>query len=159
MAPSNQPEPDLLIDGYISHMFGPQDAEKYHATLLRRESSPIQWYTLPEFPGIFFAASPTESGSDQQPEGWAIDYLVKDTPGLVIRQQIWAPRKQADAHRYVHHEQLRPPIFFVHRDDNGLGLHLVQAAAGDCGRLRGADNVAGIASSTHAQIRINVSPI
>ena len=148
-------EPDLLIDGYISRTFRPRDAEAYHASLLRREPQHIQWYTiLPEFPGIFFATPPAGTEPDQQ--GWAIDYVIKDT-GLVIPQQIWAPRKAADAQRYVH--ELRPPIFFVHRDGRSLGLPLMEASGGNCMSLRGADQLAGLGQSAHAQIRINVSYI
>jgi hypothetical protein len=150
-------EPDLLIDGYISRMFGPKGAEEYHASLLGRASQPIQWFfILPEFPGIFFATPPPTVQSGQQ--GWAIDYVTKDT-GPVIPQQIWTPRKTADAQRYVYNEQLRPPIFFVHKDRTGLGLSLIDAAGGNCMSLRDADQPAGVGTSTHAQIRINVSYI
>jgi hypothetical protein len=150
-------EPDLLIDGYVSRMFGPKVAESYHASLLGRDPQHIQWYTiLPEFPGIFFATPPPVMESDQQ--GLVIDYVIKDT-GLVIPQQIWAPRKMADAQRYVHNEQLRSPIFFVHRDGRSLGLPLMDASGGNCMSLRGANQPAGLSPSTHAQIRINVSYI
>jgi hypothetical protein len=153
-------EPDLLIDGYVSRMFGPEDAEKYHASLLGRELRQIQWYTiLPEFPGIFFATPPGPPSIESGQQGWAIDCVIKDT-GLVIPQQIWAPRKTADAQRYVHNEQLHPPIFFVHKDGRSLGLPLMQASGGNCMSLRGADQPAGLGSSrTHAQIRIKVSYI
>jgi hypothetical protein len=59
-------EPDLLIDGYISCMFGPQDAEAYYASLLGRE--PRRITIPPEFPGIFFATPPPVARvqSDQQ---------------------------------------------------------------------------------------------
>jgi len=147
---------DLLIDGYLSHMFGPRDAETYHVSLLgRRSSQLIQWHiTLPE--GIFVAAPPAGQESNQD---WAIDYAIKDA-GVVIPQQIWAPRNQSDAQRYVRHEQLRPPIFFVLRDGESLGLPLRDAAAGNCMGLRGAsEQVASVGRSSHAQIRINVSSI
>ena len=156
MDPQQNIQRDLLIDGYISHMFSPRDAETYHSSLLRREPQHIQSFIVPQSPGVFFAAPPPGLESDQQ--GWAIDYVTKDT-GMVIPQQIWAPRKLSDAQRYVHHEQLRPPIFFVHRDDRGLGLSLIEAAAGNCMCLRGAEQPAGIGLSTHTQIRINVSYI
>ncbi|KAI0287075.1 hypothetical protein BC826DRAFT_889085, partial [Russula brevipes] len=84
----------------------------------------------------------------------AIDYVVRDT-GSVIPQQIWHPRKLSDTQRYVHHEQLRPPIFFVHRSGADLGIPLTEAAAGNCMHLRGADQVASVGTSTHTQIRIN----
>jgi len=142
--------PDLLIDGYLSHMFTPRDAEKYHVSLLRRE--PIQsHFSLPE--RSFFAAPP--AGFESNQEAWAIDYAIKDT-GVVIPQQIWAPRKAADAQRYVHHEQLRPPIFFVPNDGRSLGLPLRAAVAGNCMSLQGAEQAAGVGPTSHAQIRINV---
>src|SRR5579863_4704988 len=138
-------EPELLIDGYISRMFGPQGAQAYHASLLGREPQHLQQYTaLPESPGIFFATPPPVIGSNQQ--SCAIDYVPKDT-GPVIPQQIWAPRKTADEQRYVRNEQLRPPIFFVHKDGRSLGIPLTEAAGGNCMSLRGADQPAGVGST------------
>ena len=150
MAPQS---PELLIDGYLSHMFSPRSAEKYHVSLLRRESLQIQWNVI--LPEKIFYAPPPASVSNQ--DAWAIDYAIKDR-GHVIPQQIWTPRKPSDELRYVHHEQLRPPIFFTLKD-GGLGLSLKLAAAGNCMCLRGADQVANVGPSSHAQIRINVSSI
>ncbi|KAI0247755.1 hypothetical protein BJV78DRAFT_897257 [Lactifluus subvellereus] len=142
----------LLIDGYIAHMFGPKDAEGYHVSLLGRESRLINWYTrVSPSLKIFFAAPP--HGLDTNQYDWAIDYAISHA-GLVIPQQIWAPRNQSDAQRYVHHEQLRPPIFFVRKSGN-LGLPLIEAAAGSCMSLRGADQTAPVGPGAHAQIRIN----
>ncbi|KAI9510125.1 hypothetical protein F5148DRAFT_640665 [Russula earlei] len=143
----------LLIDGYIAHMFGPQDAEAYHASLLRTEPRLIQWHASgSEFLGHFFAAPPAGLESHQQ--DWVIDLATKDT-GLVIPQQIWAPRKPSDAQRYVYHEQLRPPIFFIHKDGESLGIPVTEAAAGNCMHLRGADQAAAVGPTNHTQIRIN----
>ena len=149
---------ELLIDGYVSHMFCPRDAEAYFSSLLRREPRHIQWHTiLPE--GIFCAATPPglESNQDNQ-EGWAIDYAIRDT-GSVIPQRIWAPRRPSDEQRYVLREQLRPPIFFVQKDGGSLGLSLREAAVGNCSFLRGAQEAAPVGPSSHVQIRINVSSI
>jgi len=142
----------LFPHGYLSYMFSPLDAEKYHLSLLGKDSKPIPWHViLPE--KIFFAAPPP--GVEPNQETWAIDYAMKDT-GLVIPQQIWTPRKQSDEQRYVRHEQLRPPIFFALKDGS-LGLPLKVAAAGDCTCLRDANQAARVGPSSHAQIRINVS--
>jgi hypothetical protein len=157
MNPQQDIRRQLLIDGYIAHMFDPRGAEQYHVVLLRREPRFIQWYTSDTGPPDIFFASPPP-GQDTNQHDWAIDYVVRDT-GSVIPQQIWHPRKPADAQRYVYHEQLRPPIFFVHRNGADLGIPLTEAAAGNCMHLRGADQVASIGTSTHTQIRINVSPI
>jgi hypothetical protein len=148
-------QPQLWVDGYIAYMFGPQAAEGYHVSLLGRQPSLINWYTRVSWSlKIFYAAPPNGPGSNQY--DWAIDYAINNT-GLVIPQQIWAPRNQSDAQRYVHHEQLHPPIFFVHKTGGNLGLPLIEAAAGNCMSLRGADQIAPVGSGAHAQIRINVS--
>ena len=146
--------PDLLVDGYLSHMFGPLDAEMYHTSLLGTSSDLIPRHAMPP-EGIFVAATPPGVESNQG--AWEIDYAIKDA-GVVIPQQIWSPRNPADAQRYVHHEQMRPPIFFALKDGS-LGLPLTAAAAGNCMYLRGAKQVAAIGQGAHAQIRINVSYI
>ena len=152
------PREDLLIDGYVSQMFGPRDAEAYFSSLLMSKPQHIQRHTvLPE--GIFSVAAPPGLESNQHnQEAWAIDYAINDM-GRVIPQQIWSPRKPADAQRHGHHEQLRPPIFFAHKDDRSVGLFLREAAAGNCIRLRGAEQAARVGPSSHVQIRINVSSI
>ena len=106
---------------------------------------------------FFFVAPPPVQEPNQ--EAWAIDFAIKNT-GRVIPQPIWAPRNQSDAQRYVRHEQLRrPPILFVLKNGGGLGLPLKAAAAGNCMCLQGAEQVASVGPSSHAQIRINVSSI
>ncbi|KAH8982083.1 hypothetical protein EDB92DRAFT_136210 [Lactarius akahatsu] len=139
----------LLIDGYIASTFGPQPAEAYHCTLLRREPRFLQPENLPGYPGTFFAVPPHRPDlNPHQPQTlWAIDQAVRNQ-GTVIRQQIWVPRNQ--------HGFLCPPIFFFHRN-GGLGLPLNQAAGGNCMSLQGASQPAplGDTCSTHAEIRIN----
>lgn len=158
MDPQQNTQPQLLIDGHIAHMFGPQGAEAYHASLLKRESRFIRWHiNVSEFPVIPFAAPPPP-GLDSNQDDWVIDYATRDM-GQVIPQEIWAPRKQSDAQRFVINEQLRAPIFFIDRNGQSLGLPLKAAAAGDCMRLRGANQTALVGSSNHAQIRINVGSI
>ena len=151
---------DLLIDGSVSHMFCPQDAEAYFCGLLGRTSLPIKWHAI--LPGgMFCAATPPGLQSNQEnQESWAIDYAIKDA-GSVIPQQIWTPRKSADVQRYVHHEQLRPPIFFVQKDGGSLAISLREAAVGNCSFPRGAQQAAPVGPSSHwhLQIRINVSSI
>ena len=150
----------LWIDGYVSHTFCPRDAETYFSSLLMSKPQHIQWHVSPP-EGIFYAASPhgIESDQDDQ-EAWEIDRAIKNT-GLVIPQHIWTPRLRSDAQRYVHHETLRPPIFFAHEDGRTLGLSLRDAAAlaGNCMCLRGAEQAARVGPSSHVQLRINVSSI
>jgi hypothetical protein len=158
MSPQQDIRRQLLIDGYIAHMFDPRGAEEYHASLLRREPRSIQWYTSDTgSPDIFFAAPPP--GQDTNQHDWAIDYVAQGYGFGDPAADLETPENCRMTQRYVHHEQLRPPIFFVHRNGADLGIPLTEAAAGNCTHLRGADQVASVGSSTHTQIRINVSPI
>jgi hypothetical protein len=149
---------DPFIDGYIAHMFEPLDTEEYHASLLKREPGHIPWHT-DDATGAFLAAPPPGPEYDQH--DWIIDYAVKDNldKGPVVRQKIWAPKKSSDRVRRVDHEQLHRPIFFILKNGRGLGLPLIDAAAGNCMCLRGAEEAAPVGTSAHAQIRINVSLI
>jgi hypothetical protein len=147
----------LWVDGYLAHMFGPQAAEEYHASLLRRESRHINWQTQRSgFSLFFFVTAPVTDGPGQVQQWIILDYLRKDT-GLVIPQQIWVPRNRSDARRYVENEQLHPPIFFVHSNSGDLGFPLTDVAAGNCTSLRDANQTAPVGQGVHAQIRINVS--
>ena len=156
MAQQQNVQRDLFIDGYIAQMFDSQVAEEYYVSLLRRELGPIQLQADVTGTGAFFASPPAGPTSNQH--DWVIDYAVTDT-GPVIRQKIWAPKKSSDKLRWVDHEQLKPPIFFIHKNGRDLGLPLTGAAGGDCMCLRGAEEAAPFDSRAHAQIRINVSLI
>ena len=117
----------------------------------------INWsFILPE--RLFFAAPTSQPGLESNQEGWPIDYAIKNI-GRVIPQQRWSPRTATHEQRYVHNEQLRPPIFFVLNDCTKLGLPLKAAAAGNCMSLRGAEQAAGVGPRSQAEIRINVSSI
>ena len=149
---------DLLIDGYVSHMFGPRDAEAYFSLVTNKPQHTL-WEIIIPSEGIFYAPSPFVLGSDQHNHGaWAADYVVKDTDS-VVPQHIWTARRPPDELRYVHHGTLRPPIFFAHEDRRSLGLSLRVAAAGNCMCLRGAEQIAPVGPSSHITIRINVSSI
>jgi hypothetical protein len=142
---------DLFIDGYIAQMFDPQVAEEYHG----REPGHIQLQADVTGTGAFLATPPPGPAGQH---GWVIDYAVR-VRGPVIRQKMWAPKKSSDRQRWVDHEKLHPPIFFIHKNGKDLGLPLQEAAGGNCMRLRGAEEAAPVGTSAHAQIRINVSSI
>jgi hypothetical protein len=142
---------DLFIDGYIAQMFDPQVAEEYHG----REPGHIQLQADVTGTGAFLATPPPGPAGQH---GWVIDYEVR-VRGPVIRQKMWAPRNPSDRLRWVDHEQLHPPIFFIHKNGQDLGLPLQEAAGGNCMCLRGAEEAAPVGTSAHAQIRINVSSI
>ena len=150
-----QVERDILIDGYTAHTFGPHDAEAYFVSLLKRESGQIQWHT--DVTGAVLVTPPPGWGASDQ-HVWVMDHIVRET-GPVIQQKLWAPKKTSGKMRRVDHVQLFPPIFFTHNNGQDLGLHLVDAARGNCMCLRGAEKAARVGPSAHAQIRINVSTV
>jgi hypothetical protein len=151
---------NVHIDGYIAQMFVPRVARKYHVSVLRREPGDIQFQADVGGTGAFLATPPPgpTSGQPEPEHSWVIDYAVRNM-GPVIRQIIWTPKKSSDKVRWVEHEQLHPPIFFMNKNGRDLGLPLKDAAGGDCMCLRGAEEAAPVGSSAHAQIRINVSSI
>jgi hypothetical protein len=148
---------DPWIDSYTAQMFGPEDAQKYYASLLGGGPGQIQFQAAGVAgTGVFLATPPPGQTSGQH--DWVIDHSVRDT-GPVIRQKLWAPKKSSDKLRWVDHEQLHPSIFFIHKNGRGLGLRLEEAAGGNCMCLRGASEAAPVDPRAHAQIRINVSSI
>ena len=146
---------DLFVDGYISHTFGPRDVEVYQSSLLNRGRGDIQWDV--DDTGAFLATPPPGLATDQH--HWVLDHKIRYA-GPVIRQKLWAPKKEPDRQRWVEHavDQLHRPIFFI-KQGGGLGLPLTQAADGDCKCLQGAEGAAPVGSGAHAQIRVNVSSI
>lgn len=152
----NSQQKNPWIDGYLAHMFGSQDIVGYHASLLKREARDLIWHAQVSGSLLFFSAA---SPNPHDPNHWIIDY-GRTERGLVIPQQIWVPSNRTEVQRYVVHEPLRPPIFLVHSDSSDLGFPLVDIAEGNCMNLRDADETAPVGllrSSSHAQIRINVS--
>jgi hypothetical protein len=146
----------LLIDGYIAYTFGSAVAERYHASLLKREPRDINCHTQVSGSLVFFFAAAPGTNGPGPVRYWTIDYRLKDA-GLVIPQQIWVPQNRTEIQRYVAHEQLYPPIFLVHMDSSDLGFPLTDVAEGNCMSLRDADQMAPVGPGSHAQIRLNVS--
>src|SRR6267154_4703511 len=154
MAQQQNVQRDLCIDGYIAQMFGPRDAKQYHDSLLRREPGQIRLQADVAGTDAFLATPPPGLTFGQH--DWVIDYAVIER-GPVIRQKIWTPKKSSDKLRWVDHEQLHPPIFFINKKSKDIGLLLKDVAGGDCRDLQGAEEAAPVGTSAHAQIRINVS--
>lgn len=139
--------PQLLVDGYISIMLGPLDADAYHSALLRRGAGPLQAYTVQGYP-LSFRAVPSPVPGLEPPRPWVVDYVVLNM-GTVIPQQLWVPPLQR--------EFLCPPIFFFQR--GRLGLPLNQAVGGNLMYLDDASRPAPLGANcgNHAQIRLHVS--
>ena len=151
MAPQQNIQIDLLVDGYTSHMFGTLDVVEYYVSLLKREKVHFQWHF--DVIGVFRAPPP---GLPLDQHDWVVDFKLK-AMGPVIPQKIWSPKKLSDKVRRVDHEPLCPPIFFIHNNQD-LGLPLINAVGNDRMYFRGAEEAAPVGTpSAHAQIRINVS--
>jgi hypothetical protein len=159
MDPQHNVQRDLFIDGYTAQMFGPLDAEAYYVSLLKRGRGHIQWHTSTDITDVFLAAPPPGLEVASYQHDWVMDHVVRDT-GPVIPQKIWVPRRVSEnIRRRVDHEQLQPPIFFIHNNGCDLGLPLIDAASNDGRHLRGAEEAVSVGSNAHVQIRIGVSSI
>ncbi|KAI0259451.1 hypothetical protein BC834DRAFT_974254 [Gloeopeniophorella convolvens] len=145
----------LLVDGYIANMFGPLDAQGYHSSLLGVDASQLQIHAnVAGWENTFLVTPPTPPNVNPRLHlpPWVLDYALV-TRGTVIPQAIWTPTNQADVQRYV--QQLCLPVFFIDRYSGRPGLPLINAAGGDCGSLRGANDPAPVGPGHKAQIRIN----
>ena len=155
---------DLLVDSYISRMFGPAGAEQYITHLLGGFDYQSLWPTnSPQFPGAFFITIPFIQNVPPSIHinglpAWLLDYQIRFS-GTVVPQYIWQPKNASDARRSTN-VTLKMPIFFVHNNRVDLGLSLINAAAGGCGMLLGARIAApvGVCNTTYIRITVGVFP-
>jgi hypothetical protein len=171
---------DLLVDGNLAHMFGPEVAALYFARLLKVDVRSLHPTMSQEWPHAFFIASPTVQNAagagagagastpqaptlyiDQQP-AQLLDYTIRQV-GTVVPQGIWPPGNNnntlADTPaRSAKAVSLNMPIFFVGMDRVSLGLPLyVAIVEGDRVQLQGAGSLAPIGHGSTTYIRITVS--
>jgi hypothetical protein len=133
---------DIMVDGSISYMFGPRDAEIYFGHLLKGgiRRSQLCW-NVPTCPGGCFtsqnvldAIAETSSSSIchkrvEPPKARLLDYDVRNLEGTVVPQALWSPQSQGAVNKYVLGATLQFPIFFV-RQDCAVGLALHEAVEG-----------------------------
>ena len=153
---------DLLVDGNLAHMFGPEGAAVYFARLLKVDVRSLQPTMSQEWPHAFFITSPTVTAVQQNTvpplyinlrPAHLLDYTIRQV-GTVVPQGIWPPGNSAKAAA----ASLNMPIFFVGMDRVSLGLPLpVAIADGDRVSLRGAESSARIGHGSTMYIRITVS--
>ena len=158
---------DLLVDGILAHMFGPQGAALYFARLLKVDVRSLHPTMSQEWPHAFFITSPTVQNTaptlyiNRQP-AQLLDFTIRQV-GTVIPQGIWPPgnngNNSADTlARSAKATLLNMPIFIVGMDRVSLGLPLyVAIAEGDRAQLLGAGNPAPIGHGSTTYIRITVS--
>ena len=151
----------ILVDGYISQSFSPQQAERYFPCVLKSNSfSPFLGLPAPGSEGAFFLVNSVPRHISLHVPGqphWILDRSIVNR-GTVVPQTLWTPHTVTDKKHHVEEAELQLPIFFQCVDGQ-LGLTLEAAASGRCHGLVGAQNFAhlGLKSTTH--IRIVVSGI
>jgi hypothetical protein len=165
---------DLLVDGILAHMFGPEDAASYFSRLLKADVRSVHPTMSQEWPHAFFITSPAVQGATAAPQApptlyinrrpaQLLDYTIRQV-GTVVPQGIWPPGNDngntaADTPaRSTKAASLNMPIFFVGMDHVSLGLPLyVAIAKGDRAPLQGAGSPAPIGHGSTTYIRITVS--
>ena len=168
---------DLLVDGHLAHMFGPEDATLYFARLLRVDVRSLHPTMSQEWPHAFFITSSTVQNAvgagasipqaptlyiDREP-AQLLDYTIRQV-GTVVPQGIWPPGNNdsntlADAPaRSAKAVSLNMPIFFAGMDRVSLGLPLyVAISEGDRVQLQSGGGPAPIGHGSTMYIRITVS--
>jgi hypothetical protein len=155
---------DVLVDGFVSRTFTPEDASRYFMCLLKTPPSNYflrnygiayhqgAWHITHNVnlvqgtsPGVPFQTFPL------------LDHDIRKTYGTVVRQRRWLPADEVDVRRHVEVAVLLLPIFFVNRNGS-LGFRLPDILRGCDRDLRDAHNAAPLGGRTSTHIRINVSP-
>ncbi len=164
---SRRPPSDIFIDGSISYMFGPKDAEVYFGYLLKGSirTSELCW-DVPDRPGACFtsqgvvldAIAERSSGTCHKrvgPKARLLDYDVRNLEGTVVPQVLWSPQSEGAMNKYVLDATLQFPIFFVRQEDRAVGLTLHEAVQGPH-EVLGAQTCAPLGGQTTLHVRIQV---
>jgi hypothetical protein len=154
---------DLLVDGNLAQMFGPEGAALYFARLLKVDVRSLRPTMSQEWPHAFFITSPTVQNAPPSSlpingrPAWLLDYTIRHV-GTVVPQYLWPlGNTSSDTPRHAN-VSLNMPIFFVGDDRVSLGLPLpVAVAEGDRAPLLGAGSAAPVGNGSTAYIRIDVS--
>jgi hypothetical protein len=150
------------VDGFISHMFSPQDSHAFFTILLRTSDflryyrisySRGAWYITQNAPYVRLSslAVPTQHPS------LALDFTVEGTQGAVVPQRRWIPADEVDLRRFVTEATLQLPIFFMNRN-GGVGFWLPDILQGRDHNLYNRDTEACLGGVMTTHIRIHVSP-
>jgi hypothetical protein len=155
---------DILIDGSISYMFGPDFAEVYFSYLFKGSirRSLLCW-DVPDWPGACFTSQGILSTAaesfmclEREPKPHLLDYDARNLEGTVVPQVLWSPRSLGATNKYVLDATLQFPIFFV-RQDRTVGISLQEAVEGPRGDLLGAQSYAPLGGQSTLHVRIQVS--
>jgi len=156
---------DILVDGFLAHMFSPQDAYVFF-TLLLKTPDFLRYYHVSYSQGVWLITQnaplhvhqPSLEVSTQNPP-LALDFSVQATQGTVVPQRRWIPAEENNVRRHVQEAALQLPIFFINQNggDRGVGFWLpdiLQARDSDLYNRGSTASLGGVATTN---IRINVS--
>ncbi|KAI0264564.1 hypothetical protein BGY98DRAFT_1103404 [Russula aff. rugulosa BPL654] len=130
MTPSQFPiqASDILVFGFVAHMFSPEDAHNFLALLLRTQDF-LRHYRMSFSQGVWFITQnppffpPPPPGIPPQNLMLPLDYNVATTQGTVVPQRRWTPADEIDVRRYVESATLQLPVYFVKRNGRDHDLH------------------------------------
>jgi hypothetical protein len=153
---------DILVDGFLAHMFSPQDAYVF-LTLLLRTPDFLRYYHVNYLQGVWSITQnaplhvhqPSLEASTQNPP-LALDFSVQATQGTVVLQRRWIPTEEDNVRRHVQEAALQLPIFFV-KQNGGVGFWLPDILQARDLDLQNRDRAAPLGGVATTNIRINVS--
>jgi len=144
-----QPD-DILVDGFIAHMFSPQDACTFFTILLKiPDFRPHLSYSL----GVWYM-NYVQQSSPGLPTQLSLDFSTRTTEGTVVPQRRWLPADEVDIRRHVLEATLQLPVFFVNRN-GGVGFWLPDILEGRDGDLYNRNSHASLGGRTTTHIGVN----
>jgi hypothetical protein len=153
---------DILVDGFISHTFSPQDAHIFFSLVLRTPDF-LRLYRILYWKEAWYIMQNLHSDPRLEPSlGFPkedlplpLDFSVRTTQGTVVPQQRWTP-SEVDFSRHVEGAVLQLPIYFVN-GNGGVGFWLPDILQGRFRGLCNGDREAPLGGKSTTHIRINVS--
>ncbi|KAI9447192.1 hypothetical protein BJY52DRAFT_364343 [Lactarius psammicola] len=152
---------DVLVDGFVSRTFTPEDANNYLMLLLRTPPSQyfLEYYGIVYHQGSWYIThnvnlvQGTSPGVPLQTNP-LLDRSISATSGTVVPQRRWTPTDEVDIRRHVEDAVLQLPIFFVNRDGSP-GFWLPDILQGRDHDLHDANSFAPLGGRTTTHVRIN----
>ncbi|KAI9447194.1 hypothetical protein BJY52DRAFT_1193522 [Lactarius psammicola] len=152
---------DVLVDGFVTRTFTPEDANKYFILLLR---TPPSQHFLGYYGIVYHQGSWVVTRNANLVQGTSpgvplqatplLDRSISATHGTIVPQRRWTPADEVDIRRHVESAQLQLPIFFVNRN-GGLGFWLPDILRGCDRDLHNANGFATLGGKTTTHVRIN----
>ncbi|KAH9051297.1 hypothetical protein EDB83DRAFT_1301143 [Lactarius deliciosus] len=154
------PAGDVLVDGFVSQTFKPEDANNYFMLLLRTPPSQhfLRYYGIVYHQGAWYITRNanlvgTSPGVPLQTTP-LLDYSSSGTQGTILPQRRWSPADEVDVRRHVEGANLQLPIYFVNTNGS-IGFPLPDILRGCDRDLHNANSFATLGGRSTTHIRIN----